>query len=122
MTVEDQLLEARLAKNRDRAFRACQRRLGELDVTATLTDVELLFDGRSLYFYFLGEVTPQIEAVTQKLAETYDSVAQLRKFADTMTAGCGPGCGTEEAAGGGCATCVTGCAVAGACTVQRRSA
>lgn len=122
MTVEDQLLEARLAKNRDRAFRACQRRLGELDVTATLTDVELLFDGRSLYFYFLGEVTPQIEAVTQKLAETYDSVAQLRKFADTMTTGCGPGCGTEEAAGNGCVTCVTGCAVAGACAVQRRSA
>jgi hypothetical protein len=122
MTVEDQLLEARLAKNRDRAFRACQRRLRELSVAATLTDVELLFDGRSLYFYFLGEVTPQIEAVTQKLAETYDSVAQLRKFADSMTAGCGPGCGTEEAAGGGCVTCVTGCAMAGACTTHKRSA
>jgi hypothetical protein len=122
MTVEDQLLEARLAKDRDRAFRACQRRLRELGVTAALTDVELLFDGRSLYFYFLGELTPEIEAVTQNLAETYDSVAQLRRFADTMTVGCGPGCGTENAAGAGCVTCVTGCAAGGACTTQRRSA
>ena len=80
-------------------FGLCQRRLRDLGVAATLTDVELLFDGRSLYFYFLGEVTPAVEAITQKLAETYDSVAELRKFADTMTAGCGPGCGTEEPPG-----------------------
>jgi cell fate regulator YaaT (PSP1 superfamily) len=122
MTVEDQLLEARLEKNRDRAFRACQRRLRERGIEAALLDVEHLFDGRSLFFYFLGEVTPQIEAVTQELAETYDSVAQFRQFADTLTAGCGPGCGTENAQGGGCTTCAVACAVGGACTTPRRSA
>lgn len=122
MTVEDQLLEARLEKNRDRAFRACQVRLEQLGLAGTLLDVEHLFDGRSLFFYFLGEVTPRIEAVTQELAEAYDSVAQFRQFADTMTAGCGPGCGTEDAAGQGCGGCGTGCSVAGACTTRRRSA
>ncbi len=122
MTIEDQLLEARLEKNRDRAFRACQRRLRELGLDATLLDVEHLFDGRSLFFYFLGEVTPEVEAITQQLAETYDSVAHFSQFADTLTAGCGPGCGTEEAAGQGCTSCGTGCAVAGACAPRRRSA
>jgi hypothetical protein len=122
MTVEDQLLEARLEKNRDRAFRACQRRLEELGIEATLLDVEHLFDGRRLYFYFLGEVTPAIEVVTQELAEAYDCVAQFRQFAETVRAGCGPDCGTEAAAGGGCTSCAVGCAVTGACTTRRRSA
>jgi hypothetical protein len=122
MTVEDQLLEARLEKNREGAFRACQRRLDELGIDATLLDVEHLFDGRRLYFYFLGEVTPAIEAVTQELAEVYDSVAQFRHFADTVADGCGPGCGTEDAQGGGCTSCAVGCAVTGACTPRRRSA
>jgi cell fate regulator YaaT (PSP1 superfamily) len=122
MTVEDELLQARLEKNRDRAFRACQERLVELRIDATLLDVEHLFDGRRLYFYFLGEVTPAMEAVTQELAEAYDSAAQFRQFAETVDAGCGPGCGTETAAGGGCTSCAVGCAVTGACTTRRRSA
>jgi cell fate regulator YaaT (PSP1 superfamily) len=122
MTVEDQLLEARLEKNRDHALRVCQQRLDELGIDATLLDVEHLFDGRRLYFYFLGEVTPAIEAVTQELAEAYDSAAQFRQFAATVTEGCGPGCGTDDATGGGCTSCAVGCAVAGACTTRRRSA
>jgi hypothetical protein len=120
MTIEDQLLEARLEKNRDHAFRACQQRLNELGIDATLLDVEHLFDGRRLYFYFLGEVTPALEAVTQELAEAYDSAAQFRQFADTVTAGCGPGCGTEYAPGGGCTSCAVGCAATGACATSRR--
>jgi hypothetical protein len=122
MTVEDHLLEARLQKNRDRAFAACLRRLDELGIDATLLDVEQLFDGRTLFFYFLGEVTPAIERATQELAEAYESVAQTRDFARAMTVGCGPGCGTEEAAGQGCIGCATGCAIAGACSTTRRSA
>jgi hypothetical protein len=122
MTVEDELLQARLEKNRDRAFRSCQRRLDELGIEATLLDVEHLFDGRRLYFYFLGEVTPAIEAVTGELAVAYDGAAQFRQFADAVVAGCGPGCGTEEASGGGCTSCAVGCAVTGACATRRRSA
>jgi hypothetical protein len=80
-------------------------------------DVEQLFDGRTLAFYFLGEITPEIEAMTEELAELYEAQVQVRKFADTLTTGCGPGCGTEEA--GGCKTCATGCAVAGLCATSR---
>ena len=35
-------------------------------------DVEHLFDGRSLFFHFLGDVPPEVEAVTQELAEAYE--------------------------------------------------
>ena len=120
MTVEDELLESRLEKNRQQALDACSSRLNELGISATLLDVEHLFDGRSLFFYFLGEVTPEIEAVTSDLAEVYDAAAQFSKFAETMTLGCGPGCGTEEAEGhGGCTLCATACAVAGACGTKR---
>ena len=118
LTVEDQLLEARLHKNREAAFAACETRLRQLHSPVALMDVEHLFDGRSLFFYFLGDVPPEVEALTQELAEVYDAEVQFRKFADTVTAGCGPGCGTEEATGGGCTSCATGCAIAGACSTR----
>jgi len=115
MTVEDQLLEARLEKHRAEAFAACNARLAELKLPATLIDVEHLFDGRTLLFYFLGEMAPELQAVTDELAEVYETQVQIRRFTETVNEGCGPGCGTEQATGGGCKTCVAGCAVASAC-------
>jgi len=115
MTVEDQLLEARLVQNRHRAFGDCQRRLAELGIDSLLVDVELLFDGQSLYFYFLGEVPPRLDTITAQLAEAYEARVQFRRFAEAMTAGCGPGCGTEAAEGHGCGSCATGGAVSQAC-------
>ena len=116
ITPQDDLLLARLEKNRDQAYDACAARVAERGLAAVLVDVEHLFDGQSLYFYFLGEATPELDSITSELAGVYEATAQLQKFADTLTAGCGPGCGTEEGAGcgstgGGCSTC----AVAGAC-------
>ena len=115
MTVEDHLLETRLQKNRDAALAACESRIREFSPSTTLLDVELLFDGRSLFFYFLGDVPSAIESWTDDLAELYDTHIQFRKFADAVTEGCGPGCGTEDATGHGCSTCSTSCAIAGAC-------
>jgi len=115
MTVEDDLLEARLEKHRHDAFNACASLLQEHQVPATLVDVEHLFDGQGLFFYFLGEVPPEANRLTQHLADTYETTVEFRKFAETLAEGCGPGCGTEEAMGqGGCASCTT-CAVASAC-------
>ncbi len=108
VTVEDNLLIARLEKNRLEAYHACSARLAERGSSAMLLDVEHLFDGRSLYFYFLGETTPELDALTAELAEVYEAKSQLAKFAETLTAGCGPNCGTEEGGGcgtGGCSTC-----------------
>ncbi len=116
LTVEDQLLEARLEKNRQAAYQACAERLAAMRSPTVLMDVEHLFDGRTLVFYFLGEMTPELEALTAELAELYESQVQFRKFAEAVSEGCGPGCGTEDAAG--CKTCVSGCAVAAACPTR----
>jgi cell fate regulator YaaT (PSP1 superfamily) len=118
MTVEDQLLEARIERHRDEAFEACRRRLDEAGVAATLVDVEHLFDGRGVYFYFLGQPPGEVEGLTADLADVYDANVHFRRFAELLTAGCGPDCGTEHAAGGGCANCATGCAVADACRAR----
>lgn len=119
VTVEDDLLVARLEKHRHEAFVACTDLLLEHDIPAVLVDVEHLFDGQGLFFYFLGEVPTQANSVIERLADAYETTVEFRKFAETLTEGCGPGCGTEEAKGrGGCASC-TSCAVASACGVKR---
>lgn len=121
LTGSDHLLLERIERNRRQAFAACRRLLDERRLDAVLMDVELLFDGRSLYFYFLGEPTAELDAITDELAEAYDAEVQFRRFAQTLVEGCGPSCGTEEAAGGGCGTggCVS-CAVATACGKGQR--
>ncbi|MFP6658280.1 MAG: PSP1 C-terminal domain-containing protein [Pirellulales bacterium] len=113
MTTEDFLLEARLEKNRHRAFEACIDRLAEFDVDATLVDVEHLFDGSSLIFYFLGDVVPSVEQITTELAETYEATVKFRSFTDAVVNGCGPDCGTNDAAGG-CDSCIS-CSLSGSC-------
>jgi hypothetical protein len=122
VTTQDDLLIARLEKNREAAFRACSDRLLALDSPPILLDVEHLFDGQSLYFYFLGDGGPELDALTAELAEAYEAKAQLQKFAETLVAGCGPHCGTEEGGGCGSGGCST-CAVVGVCgtkTERRR--
>jgi len=119
MTVQDELLQARLEKHRQEAYDACAALLKNSGVPAVLVDVEHLFDGQGLFFYFLGDVTPELESYTGRLAETYEAKVQFRKFTETLIEGCGPGCGTEEVKGrGGCDAC-TACAVAGACGTKR---
>ncbi len=116
VTVEDQLLAARLEKHRQAAFEACAARLLEMNSAAVLMDVEHLFDGGTLLFYFLGEMTPELESLTADLAELYETQVQFRRFTNAVTEGCGPDCGTDAAAG--CKTCATTCAVAGACPTR----
>jgi hypothetical protein len=110
-----------LEKHRQEAYHACAALLVQQDVPAVLVDVEHLFDGQGLFFYFLGEVNPVVESFTERLATAYETKVQFRKFTETLIEGCGPGCGTEEVMGrGGCETC-TSCAVSGACNTRRRS-
>lgn len=113
MTDADELLAARLEKHRQTAYQACCGVIAERGLQATLFDIEHLFDGRGLYFYFLGPITAEIERLTEDLAEIYDAEAQFRRFTQMLAEGCGPGCGTEKS-GGGCDSCSV-CAVAVAC-------
>lgn len=119
-TPEDHLLWARIEKNRTAAIQECERMLVERlpeHPELRLMDVEILFDGSSIFFYFLGEISsalaPRLESLTTELAAAYEAKSELRKFADAMIAGCGPDCGTKEACGenGAC----SGCAIAEAC-------
>jgi cell fate regulator YaaT (PSP1 superfamily) len=115
MAIEDELLAARIEQHRLDAYNACSALLAQRGLPALLIDVEHLFDGQGIYFYFLGDVSPEIEACTAELAEVYETKVQFRKFTETLIEGCGPGCGTEAAKGqGGCDAC-TSCAVATAC-------
>ena len=121
VTVEDDLLQTRLESRRNEAFQSCQQLLDERNIAAALIDVEHLFDGEGLFFYFLGEPPTAAIDLTQELAARYEAAVEFRNFADTLSEGCGPGCGTEEAMGqGGCDSCVS-CAVANACGTKPRA-
>jgi len=110
---QDELLVQRLDRFRHEAFESCVIELEKRGLAATLVEVEHLFDGESLYFYFLGDVPHEVEGITNQLADAYDAQAQFRQFTDAVTKGCGPGCGTDE--GPGCNSACDLCAAAGAC-------
>jgi cell fate regulator YaaT (PSP1 superfamily) len=112
LTVEDELLLARLERDRERAFTDCVELLRQHELDVTLVDVEHLFDGSTLLFYFLGAVPSEVDALTGELAERYATTVRFHEFASTLEHGCGPDCGSEDA--GGCDSC-QGCAVAAAC-------
>lgn len=115
---EDELLEARLLKYKAQAVQRCQAALTNESSETTLLEVDQLLDGRTLIFYFLGPVTPGVQALTDRLAEEYERKVRTRHFAKLLAEGCGPGCGTKDAGGcGGCAVCV----VASACGSRKSS-
>ena len=113
VTAEDDLVLARLERNRLAALADCEQLLASRKSDATLVEVEHLFDGQSLFFYFLGEVDAHTAQLTEQLAATYESRVQFRQFSDAMERGCGPDCGTEAAAG--CGDGCSHCALAEAC-------
>ena len=121
MSVQDDLLEARLERRRHEAFdgvpSSCWRTRAS---TAALVDVEHLFDGEGLFFYFLGD--PPQAGGRRSPAGWPRPTRRPSSSASSPTRsseGCGPGCGTEEAKGqGGCASC-TSCAVASACGTKK---
>lgn len=101
---EDLLIAERLDRFRDRAFLACEAKLKERQIAASLVDVEQTFDGGSIWFYFLGEVGPEVELLTGELAEVYEAKVKFRSFAETLASGCGPDCGTGKKCGD-CSSC-----------------
>ena len=110
MTVEDEILWGHLQEQANQAQSTCQQWLSDHDVAGLLIDVEPLLDGKTLYFHFLSEVSPEIQQHLDQLAAIYERSVRESKFAQLLEHGCGPGCGTKEAkngcgSGGGCAVC-----------------
>ncbi len=106
---EDYLLRERLQELSGQAFGECQQWIAQQGLHDVLLDVEPLMDGRTLYFHFLGEVTPALNAHLTSLVEIYQEKVAESQFAKLLEHGCGPGCGTEEK--GGCGADQQGCAV-----------
>ena len=118
VTDDDRMLIRRLQKNRSRAIDQCSEWIRQHQFSAMLLDVEHLFDGESLYFYFLGDVEPELEKLTSELAETYESKVRFRKFTEALLNGCGPDCGTKDCSSDGCSTC----ALSGGCKSKIKDA
>ena len=113
VTAQDELLIQRLGKNRESALEACQSLLQQHAVPVVLVDVEHLFDGQSLYFYFLGDLPANVQTMVDDLAASYEAKVHFGDFARAVEAGCGPDCGTEDAEG--CGDACSTCAIVNAC-------
>lgn len=113
---EDELLWRQLTSLSVNASTACQAFLRRSSISDVLLEVEPLFDGRTLYFHFLGTPSHETEQHVQELSDIYQKSVASSRFAALLEHGCGPGCGTKEKSGcgtgGGCAVC----AIAGGCT------
>lgn len=113
-TTEDELLDARLLRYKRQAVEGCRREIAERGHGATLIDVDHLFDGRTLIFYFLGEIDEELQGLTESLSSLYEQRVRTKHFAKLLAQGCGPGCGTEAKGGcgtsGGCAVCLAAAA------------
>ena len=114
VTEQDELLWRRLEKDQRDAIESCRAKLASLGSESMLLDIDPLFDGTTLIFHFLGPVDEVAKNVTAELVESYETVSGMRKVAELLTVGCGPGCGTAEGSdsascGSGCAGCAVGC-------------
>ncbi len=117
---EDQLLWTQLRKLSEDAGRDCQSFLQRNGLDDVLIEVEPLFDGKTLFFHFLGEPGEEMESYVEELATVYQKTVASSKFAELLESGCGPGCGTPEKSGcgttGGCAVC----SIQGSCSSKKK--
>ncbi len=121
LTTEDQLLWEQLQRMGGAAHEACEAWLASHQISATLLEVEPLFDGRTLYFHFLSDVPTEVQSHLNALVAIYEAEVKQSQFAQLLEHGCGPGCGTDKAENGcstrgGCAVC----SVAASCSVRQR--
>lgn len=108
---QDRLIIERLERFKTQAVESCERLLKERGIKADLVEAEQLFDGKHLFFYFLGEGSLEIDAVLNELSQQYDRRIGFSRFAARLAEGCGPGCGTTKSAcgeSGGCSSCGAG--------------
>ena len=108
LTREDSMLIKRLHQHKTEAVRRCQKLLAASESEAILIDVDHLFDGNSLVLHFLGPVDALGRELTDEIVRQYEAEVQSIRLSELMNKGCGPGCGTDSAEGGGCGT-VGGC-------------
>lgn len=120
MTAEDHLLWNNLKQLAQASYAACQSWIDESESKDQLLEVEPLFDGRTLYFHFLSDVSSQTSSQIEQLVIIFQQTVAESSFSQLLEKGCGPGCGTSAATngcGGACHTCV----VSSGCGSERRA-
>ena len=118
MTAEDQLLWNNLEHLAAQSHDACQQWLVESNSLDQLLDVEPLFDGRTLYFHFLNQASPETDAQLERLVAIFQETVRSSTFSHLLEHGCGPGCGTASATRG-CGTACHSCTASKGCGVRR---
>lgn len=118
MTAEDELLWKNLQELAAQSHAACQQWLSQSNSSDQLLEVEPLFDGRTLYFHFLNQASPETDAHLERLIAIFQETVAASRFAKLLEHGCGPGCGTSSARNG-CGSSCASCSVARACATKR---
>ncbi len=111
---QDAMLLARLQRHKRKAIEKCRKGLEARKSTATLLDIDHLFDGSSIVLHFIGSVDAETEAFVRELASDYESIVRKGPLAKLLSEGCGEGCGTSSSKG--CGGSCAGCSVASACS------
>jgi len=108
---QDRLLIERLERFKLQAVESCEQLLAQRGIQATLVEAEQLFDGKHLFFYFLGPGSAEVDQILDELSQQYDRRIGFSRFAARLAEGCGPGCGTTKSScgdAGGCGSCGSG--------------
>jgi cell fate regulator YaaT (PSP1 superfamily) len=115
---QDKMLLARLQRHKRKAIEKCRKGLESRNSTATLLDIDHLFDGSSIVLHFLGHVDSEIEAYVRELASDYESIVRTGPLSKLLSEGCGEGCGTSESKG--CGSSCFGCSAASLCSTAKK--
>ena len=106
-----------VAKERQRAFDACRQLLAKRKMPVELIDVEQRLGEENIIFHFLGDPPSEMADLTQELADQYDARVEFRQFMERVDAGCGSGCGSDDAPGCGAGGKEGGCGEGGGCAI-----
>lgn len=102
----DDLLIARLDRDKRQAVELCRERLTDAGSRSILLDVDQTLSGDSLIMHFLGEIDESAAKIVQEVAELYETVVQTEQVAKGVNEGCGDDCGSG--CGSGCSGCCCG--------------
>jgi cell fate regulator YaaT (PSP1 superfamily) len=80
LTPEDQAVQQKLKENERLEFAACQRFIQERKLQMALVDVEHLFGGERIIFYFLAEKRVDFRELVKDLAREFQTRIEMRQI------------------------------------------
>ncbi len=80
LTPDDQAIQLKLKENERREFEACRRFIEERKLQMELVDVEHLFGGERIIFYFLAEKRVDFRELVKDLAREFQTRIEMRQI------------------------------------------